>query len=213
MRSAPIHPMGLPRSIRPEEILDLGDYERARPEVRERAMAARAQRRVQVGPAASIAFENRQTVHYQIQEMLRAERIASPDAVAHEIDTYSELLPGPQELSATLMLEFPDGEERARRLAKLVGLERHVHLVSGDSRATARFDERQLDPDRVSAVQFIRFRLGDPFLEALRLLMCDMFRRAAPVRLCIDHPAYTHEAALPVETVAAVLRDLEDASP
>ena len=190
------------RPIRPEEILDLGDYQRARSEFQKRAMAARAQRRVLVGPAASFTFENRETVRYQIQEMLRAERIAAPEQVAHEIDTYSELLPGPAELSATLMLEFSDPEKRARHLGELVGLERHVHLVAGESRAPARFDETQLDPDRVSAVQFVRFPLGGPVLTALG--------RGDPVRLRIDHPAYTHEAELPAATVAALLRDLAE---
>jgi hypothetical protein len=187
-------------AIRPSEILDLGDYERARPELRARAMAARAARRVSIGPAATIVFENRETVRYQIQEMLRAERIVGSAEIAHEIETYSELLPGPGELSATLMLEFPDAVERPRRLAELVGLERHVVLEVGAARVPARFDPQQLDPERVSAVQFVRFPLGDA-LAALR--------RGAPARLAIDHPCYGHTADLPPAVVAAILSDLE----
>jgi len=188
--------------IRLSEILDLGDYERARGELRARAIAARGARRVAIGPAATLAFENRETVRYQIQEMLRAERIATPDQVAHEIATYNELLPGPAELSATLMLEFPDEAERARRLAELVGLERHLRLEVASTRVAARFDLRQLDPDRVSAVQFVRFPLFDALLA---------LRRGEPVRAIIDHPKYTHSATLPAAVVAGLRSDLEQA--
>jgi uncharacterized protein DUF3501 len=189
--------------IRSGEILDLRDYEHARARIRASAMAARAARRVQVGPSASVGFENRETVRYQIQEMLRAERIADPAGVAHEIETYGELLPGAAELCATLMLEFPDPDERARRLAELVGLERHLHLRAGDVHVAARFDERQIDPDRVSAVQFVRFPLPEAALAALRA--------GRPAALCIDHPAYRHEAALAPGTIAALLGDIEQA--
>ena len=94
------------------EILDLGDYERQRDGIRQRAISARAIRRVELGPNATIAFENRETVKYQIQEMLRAERIAKEPEVLHEIETYSDLLPTPDELSATLMFEFPEAGAR-----------------------------------------------------------------------------------------------------
>src|SRR5204863_4947038 len=114
----------IPRS----EILDLGDYERQRDGIRARAISARAIRRVELGPNATITFENRETVKYQIQEMLRAERIAREPEVAHEIETYSDLLPGPDELSATLMFEFPEAEARNVSLRDLVGFEKHLHL-------------------------------------------------------------------------------------
>lgn len=192
------------RPIQLSEILDLGDYERARADLRSRAMAARALRRVAVGPSCSVTFENRETIRYQVQEMLRAERIVDEKQIAHETDTYSELLPGPTELSATLMLEFPDPEERARRLADLVGLERHLSFEVGQARVPARFDDRQLDSDRVSAVQFVRFPLAEASLAALR--------GGRTARVSIDHPAYRHTAELTRETVAALLADLGEAA-
>jgi len=192
------------RSIQLDEILDLGDYERARPERRSRAMAARALRRVAVGPSCTFSFENHETLLYQVHEMLRAERIVQEGQIAHEVETYNELLPGPAEPSATMMLEFPDAAERPRRLAELVGLERCVALVIGDTRAPARFDERQLDPDRVSAVQFLRFPLGKDALAGLS--------EGKTVRLSIDHPHYTHSAELGPETIAAIRDDLREAS-
>jgi hypothetical protein len=185
-----------------DEILGLEEYERSRNDIRRRAMAARGERRVVVGQSASIVFENRETLRYQIQEMLRAERIVDPSAIEHEIDTYSELLPRADELSATLFLEFPEPETRATRLAELAGVEKHVRLEIGNKRVAAQFDERQLEEDRVSAVQFLRFPVTAAELEALR--------GGARVRLMIDHPSYQHAAEVPQNTVAAVLADLDD---
>ena len=188
----------IPRS----EILDLGDYERQRDGIRARAISARAIRRVELGPNATITFENRETVKYQIQEMLRAERIAKETEVAHEIETYSDLLPAPDELSATLMFEFPDADVRNVYLRDLVGFENHLHLdFDGAGIAMAFFDRWQLDPDRISAVQFVRFRLDRKQRETLA--------RGTRVRVVADHPRYTHRAALPVRTAQALARDIE----
>lgn len=185
-------------------ILDLGDYERQRETLRPRAIAARSVRRVALGPNATVAFENRETVAYQIQEMLRAERIAKEAEVQHEIDTYSDLLPSSDELSATVMFEFPSPDTRALRLHELVGFEEHLKLdVEGAGLAQAYFDRRQLDADRISAVQFVRFPLNDAQRTAL----------AAGVRVTLlaDHPRYVHAAALKPETTRALAGDLQEA--
>ncbi|HEX2834823.1 MAG TPA: DUF3501 family protein [Thermoanaerobaculia bacterium] len=185
-------------------ILDLGDYERQRETLRPRAIAARSVRRVALGPNATVAFENRETVAYQIQEMLRAERIAKEAEVQHEIDTYSDLLPSPDELSATVMFEFTSPDTRALRLHELVGFEEHLKLdVEGAGVAQAYFDRRQLDADRISAVQFVRFPLNDAQRHAL----------AAGVRVTLlaDHPRYVHAAALKPETARALATDLQEA--
>ncbi|HLU64877.1 MAG TPA: DUF3501 family protein [Kofleriaceae bacterium] len=188
-----------------DEILGLEAYERSRGYIRRRAIEARGARRVVIGPSASLVFENRETLRYQIQEMLRAERIVDPDAIAHEIETYSELLPRPDELSATLFFEFPDPATRAQELEKMAGVERHVWLVIGEDRIAGQFDLRQLEEERVSAVQFVRFPLEGKQLEALS--------GGAPARIAIDHPRYQHEADVPPSTVAAVLSDLADMRP
>ena len=188
-----------------DEILDLGDYERRRDDIRASAMRARRERRILLGPNATISFENRETVRYQIQEMLRAERIAKPQEVDHEIDTYSDLLPTDAELSATLMFEFPDEAERAEKLAALRDCESHLRLaIEGAGEAPARFDRRQIGEERLSSVQFVRFALTPAQHEAVT--------RGAALRLVSDHPAYLHTAAIDAAAARAIASDLEDSS-
>lgn len=185
-----------------DTILDLGDYERRRDEIRRSAIAARGARRIPLGPSATVSFENRETVAYQIQEMLRAERIAKDADVEHEIETYSDLLPTRNELSATLMFEFPEEAGRALHLHELVGFEDHLALEFDDAgRAAAFFDRRQIDADRISAVQFIRFPLDDAQSAALK--------RGERVRLVADHARYSHHCDLPPHTVRALAEDLD----
>jgi hypothetical protein len=188
--------------IRRDEILDLGDYERKRDEIRASAMRARAARRIHLGPNATLTFENRETVRYQIQEMLRAERIAKPAEVDHEIETYSDLLPAASELSATLMFEFPEEHERAQKLAALRDFEGHLFLEIGSDVSTARFDRRQIDEERLSSVQFVRFPLKTAAAQALR--------SGAQARVFSDHPAYPQAAVLDSATTRALAVDLEE---
>ena len=188
--------------ISPAEILDLGDYERRRDELRASAMRARRARRIALGPNATLTFENRETVRYQIQEMLRAERIAKPEEVEHEIETYSDLLPTPCELSATLMFEFPDEAERAPALTALRDFESHLRIDIRGSAAAARFDRRQIGEDRLSSVQFVRFPLSKP--------QCDALRAGAPVRIVSDHSAYAHTTPIDAAAARAIASDLED---
>lgn len=189
--------------IRMEEILDLGEYERQRDAIRPLAMAARALRRIAVGPNATLAFENRETVRYQIHEMLRTERIAKPEDVEHEIDTYSDLLPTPMELSATLLVEFPDPEERNARLRELVGFEDHFRLEIDGTPAPADFDRRQIESDKISSVQFVRFPLDDHQRSAIL--------EERPVSIVSDHPGYRQTAALSEEQIRALAEDLRTA--
>ncbi|MGN6182215.1 MAG: DUF3501 family protein [Thermoanaerobaculia bacterium] len=185
-------------------ILDLGDYERRRDEIRPRAIAARSLRRVELGPHATVAFENRETVAYQIQEMLRTERIAKDAEVEHEIETYSDLLPSSDELSATMMFEFTSPDTRALHLHELVGFEEHLRLeFDGAGATSAFFDRRQLDADRISAVQFVRFAINDAQRDALA--------SGARVMLVADHPKYAHTAELKLETARALASDLQEA--
>ena len=190
--------------IRAADILPLAEYERQRGRLRDRAMSARAARRLQLGPHASLVFENVETIRYQIQEILRAERISDPDAIGQEIAAYAQLLPGAAELAATLFIEYPDRAERDRALANLVGIERHLHLVVRGERRTARFDPAQTDGSRVSAVQFVRFPL-----EAADV---DAFRAGVPMRVLLDHPRYGAEANVPGALAAQLAADLEQAA-
>jgi hypothetical protein len=143
-----------------KEILPFEQYEILRPRLRPLFIAEKDRRRLHVGDHLTFLFENGQTVWYQIEEMLRAERISDQTAIRHEIDTYNELLPNPGELSATLLIEFADVQQRDVALRELVGLEGHVWIRLGDWREPGRFDSRQMTRDRISSVQFVRFRLG-----------------------------------------------------
>lgn len=190
--------------IRLEDVLDLGDYERRRDEIRREAMKARNLRRVQLGPNATIAFENRETVLYQIQEMCRAERLAKPEHVQHEIETYNELLPSGSELSATLLLEYPDKAERDERLTELLGLEEHLGFVVAGETSGAVFDKRQIDVDRLSSVQFVKFPLSDSQREALI--------GGSTAKIVSDHPKFTYEMTLSDDVARALASDLQQAS-
>ncbi len=186
-----------------DEILDLGDYERRRDDFRASAMRARAERRIFLGPNATLSFENRETVRYQIQEMLRAERIAKPAEVDHEIETYSDLLPTDSELSATLMIEFPDEGERLEKLTALRNIESHLYVsIDGAGNAPAQFDRRQIGEERLSSVQFIRFPLTSAQHDALR--------KGAKLSVVCDHPAYPHTVEVGAASARAIASDLED---
>jgi len=199
--SNPTTSLLIPRS----NILDLGDYERKRDEIRPLAMKARNLRRVALGPNATFAFENLETLTYQVHEMLRAERIAKEPEVQHEIETYSELLPTSTSLSGTLLIEFPDPAERATRLAEMLGFDRHLRIeIEGAGSATAEFDQRQIDEGRLSSVQFVRFNLQPAQRDAIL--------GGAKLRIVSDHPAYTHGVDVSPETAAALADDLRPAA-
>jgi hypothetical protein len=143
-----------------KEILPFEQYEIMRPRLRPLFIAEKDRRRLAVSEHLTLLFENGQTVWYQIQEMIRTERIAEEAAIRHEIDTYNELLPRPNELSATMLIEYPEAASRDAALKALVGLERHLWIRLDNRRERARFDQRQMSSERISAVQFVRFPLG-----------------------------------------------------
>jgi hypothetical protein len=141
-----------------DEILDLSTYERARGEIRPAIMEAKRRRRVHLGGRLTFLFENTATIRYQVQEMIRAERMEREAEIAHELATYAELLGGPGELGATLLIEIPDPDERDRRLREWLELPGRVYLrLEGGDRVYARFDPRQVGTDRLSSVQYLKF--------------------------------------------------------
>jgi Protein of unknown function (DUF3501) len=182
------------------EIKNISEYELERADWRARVMAIKDRRRIRVGDHLTFLFENRETVRYQIQEMMRIERIVRPEEIAHEVETYNELIPAKNELSASLLIEYETPEERAVRLRQLLGLEHHVWLqVNGaPPRVLARFDARQIAASRISAVQYIKFQLTD---EQAR-----NWRKGAV--LAVDHPYYQVERALTATELEELGRDL-----
>ena len=148
------------KPISADEILAFPDYERVRARLRPLFLHEKEYRRLAVGSHLTLLFENGQMVWYQIQEMIRTERLEAPEAIAHELETYNEILPGANELSATMLIEYTDAAHQDAALRRLLGLENHVWTIIGDRREGTIFDTRQMTTDRISSVQFVRVPLG-----------------------------------------------------
>ena len=183
-----------------KDLWPLAVYEGVRDQFRKDVIAAKKDRRIEVGPAMTLVFENRLTVKFQVLEILRAERITAPALVREELEGFNTMLPGEGELSATLMVAFTGSEpEVAAKLAALTRLGEHVHLEVAGQRIRAIFEGGRDDGRRVSAVQYLRFAVGSP---------AGLLDLAQPVRLSIDHPAYRHAAALSEGTRRSLAQDL-----
>ncbi len=185
------------------DLMTLEQYARERPAFRARVIEHKRHRQLAVGPHATWCFEDRLTIQYQVQEMLRVERIFEPAGIADELAAYNPLIPDGGNWKATLLIEYVDPVERARRLAELRGIERGCWVqVEGHERIHAIADEdlERENEDKTSAVHFLRFELPPASIAALR--------DGAVLRVGIDHPAYTHELVVPEATRRALLADL-----
>ena len=193
------------KKITISDVKNLQEYELIRDDWRREVIAAKARRRVLLGDRISLVFENRLTVLHQIQEMCRAERIAKPEGVQAEIAVYNELLPDPGELAATLLVEIDDVGRVQEELDRLIGLTagEHLWLEIAGRRVFARFLGGQSREDRIAAVQYLRFPIGD-----------DPETRAAlesgglPVLLHVAHPHVRASARLSDTTRRELARDL-----
>ena len=195
-------------SIRPvtlDDVVGLERYEVVRDEVRRRIIELKRSRRLSVGPDVTFVFENHDTVYFQIQEMLRAERITDLDAVRAELQVYNALLPQPGELSATMLIEITEPEHIAERLLSLLGIEEAVWLQVGSlPRIAAQFEPGRSKEDKLSAVQYLRFLLPADARAAF-------LDPALPVNLVIDHPRYQAQSAVAGSTRASLSDDLRAA--
>jgi hypothetical protein len=193
----------MPR-ITPDSLLTLEAYSKERSEFRARVMAHKKSRIVHVGEHVTLIFEDELTIRYQVQEMLRAERIFEEQGIAEELAAYSPLVPDGSNWKATMLIEYPDAEERRVMLGRLIGIEDAVWVqVHGCARVHAIADEdleRETD-DKTSSVHFLRFELTPDMIAALR--------QGAGVAVGIDHPNYsvTNEG-LDQPVTASLLRDL-----
>jgi hypothetical protein len=188
-----------------KEILSVEQYEILRPRLRPLFIAEKNRRRLPLGEHLTVLFENGQTVWYQIAEMMRSERLVAEAAVRHEIDTYNELLPRPGELAATILIEYPDAAQRDAALRELLGFEDRVCICLDGRREKARFDLRQMSPDRVSSVQFVRFPLGGLDAAEFRPLA-----NAGKVAIEVDHSKLRARAEIRDPLAAALAQDLSD---
>jgi hypothetical protein len=187
------------------ELVGIDAYEELRDAYRAGVMREKAQRRLPVGDRVTLVFEDRETIRFQVQEMMRIERLRDPEKIQHELDVYNPLLPGEGELSATLLIEITEPSQIRAELDRLVGIDQHVFLELGSgaetSRVRARFDAGQLDQDRISAVHYLKFAPGAD--AAAQLL-----DPATQARIQIDHPRYRAAAELPPELRARLAAGL-----
>ncbi len=191
-------------AITAESLMTLEQYAKARKQFRERVLAHKKNRTVRLGEHVTLVFEDELTMRYQIQEMLRVERIFEEEGIRDELDAYNPLVPDGNNWKATMLIEYPDIEERRSALTKLIGVEDRVWVkVAGQPRIYAIADEdldREND-DKTSAVHFLRFELTGPMKQALR--------DGAALSLGVDHPNYseTLDKAL-AGTADSLLKDL-----
>ena len=184
------------------DLFSLEQYHEARAEFRARVLAHKRRRQIPLGPNATLYFEDRLTIQYQVQEMLRVERIFEADAIEEELAAYNPLIPDGANLKATFMVEYADPDERRRMLGRLVGIEDRVWMEAGPDRIIAVADEdlERATEDKTSAVHFLRFELPDR--------MCAALCGGAAMRLGIDHEAYRHECTVAEPSRATLVADL-----
>jgi hypothetical protein len=173
--------------LRPEDLFSLEQYSKQRADFRPGVLAHKKHRNVAAGPHATFCFEDRLTVLYQVQEMLRIERIFESEGIADELAAYNPLIPDGANWKATLLIEFPDPEERKVALAGLKGVEdRSWVRVAGHAKVFAIADEdlERENEEKTSAVHFVRFELTPAMVAAVK--------QGAAVAIGIDHPNYAH---------------------
>ncbi|HEU5468134.1 MAG TPA: DUF3501 family protein [Steroidobacteraceae bacterium] len=191
-----------PGALKAEDLMTLERYARERAGFRARVLEHKRARTVAVGPSMTWVFEDRLTIQYQVQEMLRIERIFEPAGIQEELDAYNPLVPDGGNWKATMMIEYPDPAERAAALARLRGIEDHCYVaVEGHGRTVAVADEdlERENAEKTSAVHWLRFELPGAARAAIRA--------GAAVAAGVDHPSYRHETRLSAATIASLARD------
>jgi len=191
------------QKIARNDLMSLEQYAKARNDFRAKVMAHKRDRQVGIGPNAMLYFEDRLTMMYQIQEMLRAERIFEEEGIQDELDAYNPLIPDGTNLKATFMIEVPDIDERREALEKLIGIDDRVWVQVADFIKVYAIADEDLDREteqKTSSVHFLRFELTADMIKAIK--------GGAALSMGIDHPAYTHSVMpLTDATRASLARD------
>jgi uncharacterized protein DUF3501 len=192
----------MPR-IERASLMTLETYARERVQFRAKVMAHKRDRTVHLGEHVTLLFEDELTIRYQVQEMLRVERIFEEEGIREELDAYNPLVPDGRNLKATLMVEYPDPDERRKRLEELIGIEDKAWVrVQGYERVLAIADE-DLERDneqKTSSVHFLRFELSEGMAEALK--------KGASISMGIDHPRYSATLEATPAVRDCLVRDL-----
>lgn len=189
------------RKLESSDLWRLSDYERVREDFRRRVIDLKKTRRIQVGPLLSFVFENRDTVLFQIQEMLRAENVTEPERVQEELDIYNTMLPEDGQLSATLFIEVTEADRLPEEMARLQGLDRAAFLELAGERIPAVFEEGRAKEEALSTVQYVRFSLTARQAEVLRA-------GTEAVAIVAEHPNYQGRSVLSEAARQALSEDL-----
>jgi len=196
-----------------DDIADQRAYERQRAEFRSRVIELKKLRRVSVGPIITFVFENRETIRFQIQEMARAERLATDEAIQIELDTYNPLIPSPGELSCTMFIEMVTDEEQRHWKPLLVGIldAMFLRIGSGDDAITVKAEIEESHAEMLTreippSVNYVRFVVSSGEQN-----LTDSISAFAtgPVTLVVEHPNYAESTTLTSDTVAELLNDLQ----
>ena len=186
------------------DLWKLEDYARERDAFRARVIAHKKNRTVRLGAHLTLIFEDRLTIQYQVQEMLRIERIFEAAAIDEELGTYNPLIPDGSNLKATMLIEYDDVDERRRELERLRGIENRIALRVGRHEPILAIADEDLDRSnetKTSAVHFLRFELTPALIEELR--------GSASFSFEVDHPFYAGSASVPPGVRKALLEDLD----
>ncbi len=187
-----------------EDLYGLEEYSRIRPEFRAKVMEHKKSRRLAIGEHATLYFEDAMTMQYQVQEMLRIERIFEAEGIQEELDVYNPLIPDGLNWKATFMMEYGDVEERRQALARMIGIERALWVqVEGFDKVTPIANEdldRETD-EKTSSVHFVRFELTPEMAAAAK--------QGATLKAGIDHPAYREETLIPPAIRESLVGDLQ----
>jgi len=192
------------QKITRDQLMPLEQYAKQRNDFRAKVMAHKRDRQVQIGPHATLYFEDRLTMHYQVQEMLRAERIFEEAGIEDELNAYNPMIPDGTNWKATFMIEYGDEDERRFALGKLVGVEHKVWVqVAGFAKGWPIADEylERTTEEKTSSVHFLRFELAPDMIKAVN--------SGAAISMGIEHPAYAHSVnPVPEATRASLAQDL-----
>ena len=193
----------MPRITR-ESLMTLEAYHKARPEFRRKVIAHKKRRTVPLGEHVTLLFEDELTIRYQIQEMLRIEKIFEEDGIRHELESYAPLVPDGRNLKATMLIEYEDVNQRRAALARLKGVERRIWLqVEGSPKVWPIADEdlERENDEKTSAVHFLRWELTEEMAAALKY--------GVSLSIGVDHPEYAATLSpVPADTRNALAADL-----
>jgi len=196
--------LNMNQQITRDELMSLEQYAEKRGEFRQQVLDHKKHRQVPLGPNATLYFEDRLTLLYQIQEMLRIEKVFEADGINEELEAYNPLIPDGRNFKATFMIEYPDAQVRAAQLEKMVGIEDLVWMQIGDNDKVWSIADEDLERStetKTSAVHFLRFDISEDMAQALK--------SGVEWKMGVQHPVYTFDLAIEDETRASLLNDLD----